>query len=336
MKLRRKGKIFLRYLLGPLLLLLLSGALVLEIRSQQDLPILLDELNNILSKSASGQGLLWLILLLLLMPVNWLLEAYKWKMAIATLQPVKLITAFKATLSGVSFSVSLPNRVGEYLGRMLYLEEENRLKAIPVTVIASLSQLILTFIAGALSMIYLFPAVSKTGLLSNSYCWLFLGFVLIGLVFLLLLYFKIGGLASQLLKIFEAKWFRYWVEGLRCFDRTRLVRMLGLSTLRFGIFLLQYGCAFALFNVSLTPINLMATVSLSFLLMSVVPNFAVAELGIRGIVMVWVIGMYSTNKAGILLATLSIWLVNLILPAAVGALLLIGNRKLYAGSHEKN
>ena len=336
MKLRRKGKIFLRYLLGPLLLVLLTGAIVQELRSQQDLPHLLDGLRNALSGAATGKGLVWLTALLLLMPLNWLLEAYKWKTAIGTLQPVSLFTAFKATLSGVSFSVSLPNRVGEYLGRMLYLDEGNRLKAIPVTVIASLSQLLLTLVAGVFSVIYLFPALSKPGLFTVTYLVLFTGAAIAGLILLLMLYFKVGGLSSRLLNMFNVKWLHYWVEGLSYFDNQRLRRMLWLSAIRFGIFLLQYGCAFAIFNVSLTPITLVATVSLCFLLMSVVPNFAIAELGIRGMLMVWVIGIYSTNKAGILLATLSIWLVNLILPAAVGALLLLGNRKLYSGADEKN
>jgi hypothetical protein len=67
-----------------------------------------------------------------------------------------------------------------------------------------------------------------------------------------------------------------------------------------------------------------------------VPNFAIAELGIRGLVGLWVIGIFSENQVGILLATLIIWLVNLILPAVVGALLLLGIRKLYPGFHEKN
>ena len=66
------------------------------------------------------------------------------------------------------------------------------------------------------------------------------------------------------------------------------------------------------------------------------PNFAIAELGVRGLVGIWIVGLFSANKAGILLATLTIWLVNLILPAVVGALLLLGIQKLYAGRHEKN
>lgn len=336
MKLLRKGKILVRYLLGPILLLVLVGAIIQELRSQQNLSQLLDGLRSAFTGATTGEGIFWLTTLIILMPLNWLLEAIKWRTAIGTLQLVSLFTAFKATLSGVSFSVSLPNRVGEYLGRMLYLDEGNRLKAIPVTVVASLSQLLLTLLAGILSVVYLFPVLTRPGLFSVSYLFLFIVAVLVGLLILLLLYFRIGGLAGRLLNLFDVKWLRYWAEGLSYFDKPRLTKMLWLSAARYGIFLLQYAAAFAVFNVSITSLELVTTISLCFLLMSVVPNFAIAELGIRGMLMVWVVGIYSTNKAGILLATLSIWLVNLILPAVVGALLLVGNRKLYTRKDEKN
>jgi hypothetical protein len=92
---------------------------------------------------------------------------------------------------------------------------------------------------------------------------------------------------------------------------------------------MQYGFALYLFSVLLNPFQLIATVSLSFLVLSSLPNFAIAELGMRGVVGIWIIGVYSTNSAGILLAAFSLWVVNLVLPAAMGALLLLGVEKFW-------
>jgi hypothetical protein len=92
---------------------------------------------------------------------------------------------------------------------------------------------------------------------------------------------------------------------------------------------MQYGFALYLFSVLLNPVQLFATVSLCFLVLSCLPNFAIAELGMRGVVGIWIIGFYSTNSAGILLAALSLWVVNLVLPAAMGALLLLGVEKFW-------
>ena len=80
--------------------------------------------------SFSGPMLWNLVAVILLMLVNWSVEAVKWKISIREIQRVSFIKAFKAVLSGVSFSVSMPNRVGEYLGRVMYMDEGNKLKTI--------------------------------------------------------------------------------------------------------------------------------------------------------------------------------------------------------------
>ena len=82
------------------------------------------------------------------MLVNWTIETFKWKLAVQKIQRVGFFTAFKAVLSGVSFSVTTPNRVGEYLGRVLYMDEGNRIKAISLTIAGSMSQLLVTLLMG--------------------------------------------------------------------------------------------------------------------------------------------------------------------------------------------
>jgi hypothetical protein len=314
----------------------LLWAIAEELLSQQRLPLLMEGLQSAIFGATSARGFFLLVVLFVLMIANWSLEALKWKLAISVLEPVSFFTAFKATFSGISFSVSLPYRVGEYLGRMLYLQDANRIKAIPVTVVASLSQLLITIVAGFFSYLYLLPHLDALQLFSGTpFVFFGIGIVIL-LVLLSFLYFKVGSLSGYLAIKIPVKWISQWTEGLAYFNRPHLLRLLLLSGFRYLIFLLQYACAFALFNVSLPPFELMASVGFCFLVLSIVPNFAIAELGIRGLVSLWIVGLFSVNKTGILLATLTIWLVNLILPAIAGALLLLGIRKLYAGRHEKN
>src|SRR5690606_38256336 len=71
------------------------------------------------------------------------------------IHPIRFLHAFKAVLSGVSFSITLPNRVGEYAGRIMYMPEGNRLKTISVTVVGSMAQLLITLIAGIIGLIVL-------------------------------------------------------------------------------------------------------------------------------------------------------------------------------------
>ena len=107
-----------------------------------------------------------LIAVFILMIVNWGIEAFKWKLSVQKIQRLTFFTSFKAILSGTSFSVSTPNRVGEYLGRILYMSEGNRLKAISLTIAGSMSQLIITLFMGMLGFIMLQEQIIMGQLLS--------------------------------------------------------------------------------------------------------------------------------------------------------------------------
>ena len=77
------------------------------------------------------------------------------------------------------------------------------------------------------------------------------------------------------------------------------------------------------------------SVSVSFLILAAIPSFAIVELVQRGFVTKTIVGLYSTNIAGIGLATAGIWLINLIVPAIIGSLLIAGIKKIYSGKNEK-
>src|SRR5688572_10979456 len=173
MKLNKNIKIFLNYVLGPLLFTWLSYSVFKQIKNQ---PNLEESWLNI-KASFTDTRVLNFILVFVLMFVNWSLEALKWKISVQRVQPVSFLRSLKAVFSGVSFSVTTPNRTGEYLGRVLYMDEGNRLKVISLTVLGSLSQLIITVFFGLLGLLILQPAINRSGL-SGGFVWINL--VLIG------------------------------------------------------------------------------------------------------------------------------------------------------------
>jgi hypothetical protein len=68
-----------------------------------------------------------------------------------------------------------------------------------------------------------------------------------------------------------------------------------------------------------------------FLVLAVIPTIALVEVGLRGEISLRLMGMFTTNSLGISLASVSIWFINLVLPAIVGSVLFLGikvfNRK---------
>jgi hypothetical protein len=60
-----------------------------------------------------------------------------------------------------------------------------------------------------------------------------------------------------------------------------------------------------------------------FLFLAIIPSIALVELGIRGKLALELFGWISANQLGVISAVISIWLVNLVLPAIIGSLLII-------------
>ena len=56
------------------------------------------------------------------------------------------LNARKAVFSGITVSTFTPNRIGEYGGRVFCLEKGDRIKAVFITILCSMSQLLTTVI----------------------------------------------------------------------------------------------------------------------------------------------------------------------------------------------
>ena len=331
MKLTRFSKIFLRYLPGPLLMLVLCWVIWLQLRQQVDFSLLATKL----SESMQTQGLFYIPLLLVLMIFNWLIESVKWKIAVASVQPVSMFRAFKAVLAGVSISLSLPNRIGEYLGRVLYLEPTQRVRAISVTVVASFSQLIVTVMMGFLGLLLARPVMLSQGGWAIQTWWIAVGVVVLIAILMLLLYFNISFLnrwLQQKLLDSSSKWplrFKGWLAALDSCDAAILRVLLSLSVLRYVVFVAQYYLAYQFFGVHFDMHQLFIIVSLTFLTLAAVPTFAAPELALRGAVGIFIAKWFTMQTAEVVLALLLIWITNLILPAIIGALLITGIRNFF-------
>ena len=331
MKLTRFSKIFLRYLPGPLLMLVLCWVIWLQLRQQVDFSLLATKL----SESMQTQGLFYIPLLLVLMIFNWLIESVKWKIAVASVQPVSMFRAFKAVLAGVSISLSLPNRIGEYLGRVLYLEPTQRVRAISVTVVASFSQLIVTVMMGFWGLLLARPVMLSQGGWAIQTWWIAVGVVVLIAILMLLLYFNISFLnrwLQQKLLDSSSKWplrFKGWLAALDSCDAAILRVLLSLSVLRYVVFVAQYYLAYQFFGVHFDMHQLFIIVSLTFLTLAAVPTFAAPELALRGAVGIFIAKWFTMQTAEVVLALLLIWITNLILPAILGALLITGIRNFF-------
>ena len=149
-------KLYKRYnLLIQLVILVISYFFIInQVFWKQDLPALAKTLE---SELASSRFVAVLSLVLVLMVLNWLLEAVKWKYLIWKIEKVSLLQSLIAVLTGVTISSFTPNRIGEYFGRAFILKKASHVEGILITVLGSMSQLLITILTGSFAMLVFLP-----------------------------------------------------------------------------------------------------------------------------------------------------------------------------------
>ena len=315
-------KILLKWIIGPLLAVWLFYSLYQQVSAQPDIDASMALIKTL--PFGAGAWKFWMVILFVF--VNWGLEARKWQVLMQVLQPISFITAFKAVLCGVTFSLNTPNRIGEYGGRILFVEEGKRIKAITLSIAGGMAQLIITMLMGCLGLLYLILKPHTTELIMGiSAFWLriFLYGSLLGTVIFIFFFFRMGWLIRLLQKLPYSNRFSKYIKVLETFDAKILLRLLSISFFRYMVFVLQYIFMLQLLQVEHNVWTGLWITTVMFWILAIIPSFAIADLGIRGTVAKTLFS-YSSNTVGILTATFGIWFVNLFIPALIGSLLILG------------
>ncbi|MCF8232676.1 MAG: flippase-like domain-containing protein [Bacteroidales bacterium] len=281
--------------------------------------------------SESAKVLWSLAAVLLLMLVNWSIEAFKWRYLLNKEEEVPFTRSFKAVFAGITVSIFTPNRTGEFLGRVFILKKTNPWKAIFITIVGSFSQLMATLVVGYISFVIFAYRFWLTDLYVSDY--LFTGiavFVGIMVFLLLLLYLNVRVLDPVLRKLINSRWKKIgqYFSVFSRFNTSKLIKVFGLSLLRYLVFTFQFILLLQAFKVPVNVFEGIMLVSVLFFIMTAIPTITLAELGIRGSVIISVFNIFFENtgifteavKFGVFAASSGVWLFNLALPALIGTI----------------
>jgi hypothetical protein len=318
--LNKKIKIFVNYFFGPVLFFLLMGGLYRQISSSPDF---FKKWGQISSEWNSWK--FWLSIVLVF--VNWGIESLKWRLLVNQVQQFSFARAVKSVLSGCVVTLLTPNRVGEFGGRILYVKAEHRLKAISLSLVGSVSQLLVTMLMGSLGLLYIkyfFPYNNRLlaflpDLLSDAILYLTIGSSLL----LLLFYLRLRWLVILLDRFPSFKKVVNHIRVLDEFSFQQLMQILFLSLVRYIVFVLQYVLLLHVMQVEVAGWLCFCLLTVFYMVMTIIPSLGFVELPVR-VTTAWVIfKMYTGNELGIGVASMGIWLINVVLPAVVGSLLLL-------------
>lgn len=322
--LNKSIKIIINYVAGPLVFLLFCYFIRWQVMQQSNWRASLSQVRGAITGPL--QWKLWLVIAM--MPLNWGIEARKWQLALRPVASVPFKDAFRAIFTGVTLASFTPNRMGEYLGRILYIKQGHRISAISLTIVCSIAQLLITLVIGGAGILYLRPFAKLR--LSQGQPGLNTGLnaLLIVVVFLLvsltIIYFRLSKVAALLAKVPIARKYEPYIKVLQNCDAAILLRILFLSFGRYIVFIIQYSLIFPVFGVHLGFGEVWGGISVVFLTMAVVPTFTfLTELGLRWGASIQVLEVFTPNMVGVFASSFAIWLINLIIPALIGSLLIL-------------
>lgn len=306
--------------MGPLLFIILSWSLYRQVNDKPNVGIQWQQIKN-----SYTSWKWWLVLCLML--VNWGIEAAKWQLLVKHLQKFSFFRSFKSVFAGCSVTMLTPNRVGEYGGRVFYIEDGNRIKAISLAVVGSISQLLVTMLMGCFGLFFLryfsqfnhsivsvLPQFWETILIS-----LCVGLTLI----LLLFYLRLGWLVRMMEKLPALQKIVKHISVLNEFNNLQLVQILSLSFVRYLVFVLQYVLLLQVMDVQIAGWLCFCLMTIFYLVMAVAPTFGFIELPVRVGASWAILKLYTSNELGVGAAGLGIWLINLVVPAVIGSLLIL-------------
>lgn len=254
------------------------------------------------------------VLLVLLMPLNWFLEAMKWRLLMKE-DWSEMPALMKGVLAGVTFGFITPGRSGEFVGRVMFSKREEKAKSFYLSSIGGIAQMAVTVAFGAILIQGWLADVFISGIVTG-----------VAIVFLLL-YFRFDWLNSFLLSITKLQQYNLTINNSELPPVNVLLKVLGLSALRYGVYLLQYVLAFAFMGVSTNWVLLLTHSGTLLLLQSFSPLMPLLDVSFRGGAALYVYSQVAANGIAVVSAALLVWLVNLVIPALAGYVFILRYRK---------
>ena len=305
------------WLLKLLLLALVGYVLYDQVVLNQDIATIKYQLQ----KGLEGSNWVYLVGCVVLMPINWLIESVKWRILILPWKNLTKIDAMKAIYAGISVGLVTPARIGEYGGRLLLIDGEDRIKSIPATLISSIAQNISNIIGGyigALIFCYCYFSFNRFVYIVGS----ILGLLVI--IMLCALFFNISKLKLDgLNRWWWGKLLNKQAHVISQYDRPILKRVLTLSYLRYLIYCTQYVLILDFLGLELSLLAAFSGVAVIYLFQSGIPLPPILSVIARGELAIVIWSLFTANVGGILVATFGLWVINLVFPALLGLLIIL-------------
>ena len=280
-----------------------------------------NQINNFSIFSKLKSNLFSFFLVFFMMFINWIIEAFKWKLLIKKIENITIWTSIRAVFSGITVSTFTPNRVGEYGGRIFCLSKADRIQSILITVIGSVGQLMTTIFFGFFGFMLLpnyIPEILEFNFfhfVSYKFCVIFLAILNLCLVFIFL---KTSYLSIVLTHFKFFNRFKKYIKVFSFYNSKELFYVFLLSIFRYIVFTTQFFILLNIFDDNIFYFDAIPLIMMMLLIVSIIPTIVFTELSVRGSVAVFLFGMITSNTIAVFSATFIMWIINFVFPALIG------------------
>ena len=332
MRLNKNIKLIINYGIAPLLLVLIGYHLAHELFArptfEEDVLSIKNHIYN------NGIGLLAIVVFLMML--QWLTEAYKWKMLMSSSVNLPWRASLQMIFTGLSFSFITPFKSGEFIGRVMYLPTHKRAIGTAYTFYSSIIQFTVYSLLGACSLwlfdldqqILKIPSSFKSGII-------FLKLVSVFIPIVCLIFFVTKGLFIHFFLSFnKLKKFTPLAQEFLAIRPSRTALVFVLTFLKCFIFIVQYWLIFTWLGIELSFVQVFMGVSIMVFALAVMPTISFVEIGLRWEFSFVIFSAFTPNLVGVTICTTIVWLLNIVLPAIIGALWLLFRNRIYISEVE--
>lgn len=267
----------------------------------------------------ANKSLVYILVPILLVPVNWSIEAKKWQILASKISPLTFKQALSGVLSGLSLGFITPQSVGDFAGRIWHINNNRRSELIGSVLLGSITQALVSVLVGLFGAFYFIKANNLSIDLSAASVF---SISSIGFVYLVK-----GRLANNFISKFLYFWGQKFLGIISSYNSKELVLILVLSFFRYTIFFLQFVWVLILFGIDLPFDVLCAGVSWIYAAKTIIPAFNfLSDIGVREFSALLFFNSYQVEVTKIILASLFIWIINILIPTVVGSFLMLRMR----------
>ncbi len=273
---------------------------------------------------------LMLLLVLCLMPVNWGIESYKWQSITRQIEKVNYSTALKSVFSGICVGNIAPGRAMEFLAKIFFFKPENRPSITILHFINGMFQMLITVTAGIISIAY---KLNQNNESSNFIYGVLAG----GLCMILFFCWAILNVSFIQKKLKFIKWFKRIDDSQNVkFSKQLVAKLILLSVIRYFVFTTQFYIIYQALLPQHDATQTFMSIAAYFMLTSLIPMISVIEPAIRAAIALFVFNHTSDNTVIVVLASTFVWIINVVVPSAIGYIVILREKIDFRSARDIN